>query len=53
MIPFELEYKLNEFREEQKELFDENGKRYTGVLLSDRNAELMLELINELESVIQ
>ena len=48
-MTFDLEYKLEEFRKEQKELFDETGKRYTGVRLSARQAELMLSLINELE----
>ena len=53
MNNFDLEYKLKEFRQEQKELFDENCKRYTGVGLANRQAELMLELINEMEKEIE
>jgi hypothetical protein len=49
-MDFDLEYKLEMFRKEQHELFDENGNRYTGVPLSNRTAEMMLELINELEN---
>lgn len=52
MNNFNLEYKLKEFRKEQKELFDENNKRYTGVILSNRQAKFMLEIINELEQEI-
>jgi hypothetical protein len=48
-MEFDLEYKLENFRKEQHELFDENGNRYTGVPLSNRTAEMMLELINDLE----
>jgi len=47
-MEFDLDYKLQQFREEQPELFDKNGKRYTGTPLSNRTAEMMLELINEL-----
>ena len=49
---FDLAYKLENFREYQKELFDENGKRYTGVSLSNNTAELMLELINDFEAAL-
>jgi hypothetical protein len=51
-MDFELEYKLQQFKDEQSELFDENGKRYTGVKLSNRTAELMLELINDFEHAL-
>ena len=50
---FDIEWNLQEFREEQKELFDENGKRYTGVSLSDRTAEIMLKLIDDMENEIE
>lgn len=53
MNNFDLEFKLNEFHKEKKELFDENGKRYGGVDLSNRQAELMLSLINEMEKEIE
>lgn len=49
---FDTEYKLQEFREEQPELFDAKGKRYTGTELSNRTAEMMLEIINLLEEEI-
>ncbi len=52
MKNFDLEYDLNKFRDEQKELFDEKGKRYTGVSLSNRQAEMMLDLINAMEKEI-
>ena len=52
MNNFNLEYKLKEFRKERKELFDEEGKRYTGVGMSNRQANLMLEIINEMEQEI-
>ncbi len=48
-MTFDTEYDLELFRAEQKELFDETGKRYTGVSLSNRQAEMMLSLINSLE----
>ena len=45
-MEYDLEYKLQQFREEQPELFDAKGKRYTGTELSNRTAEMMFELIN-------
>jgi hypothetical protein len=51
-MEFDLEYSIKEFREEQKELFDEDGYRYRGVCMSDRQAEQMLTLINNLESAL-
>ena len=51
-MEFDLEYKLQLFREEQPELFNAKGKRYTGTALSNRTAEIMFELINELESAL-
>jgi hypothetical protein len=49
---FDLAYKLENFREYQKELFDENGKKYTGVSLSNNVAEMMLGLINDFERAL-
>lgn len=46
---FETEHQLKEFRAIQPELFDEYGKRYTGVLISHRQAEQMLKLIDQME----
>ncbi len=48
-MEIETEMKLQDFRIHAKELFDKTGKRYTGTLLSDREAEMMLSLINHLE----
>ncbi len=48
-MTFETEYNLKELKEELSDLFDENGKRYTGVLLSNRQAELMYSVIMQLE----
>lgn len=45
-MKFKTQYALQEFREIQPELFDEEGKRYTGVMLSNRQAEQMLTLID-------
>jgi hypothetical protein len=50
---FDIEWNLQEFREEQSQLFDENGKRYTGVALSNDTAEAMLKIINDMESEIK
>ena len=52
VISFETEYQLKIFREIQKDLFDENGKRYEGTRLYNNEAEQMLKLINQLESEI-
>jgi hypothetical protein len=52
-MDFDLEYKLQLFREEQPELFDAKGKRYTGTELSNRTSEMMFELINELERALE
>ena len=51
-MEFDLEYKLQQFREEQPELFDKNGERYTATPISKSNGEMMLQLINELESAL-
>ena len=51
-MTFELEYDLQQFREEQKELFDENGNAYTTVGIH-KPAERMLKLINMLESELK
>jgi hypothetical protein len=53
MNNYDLEFNLSGFRQEQKELFDENGKRYGGVGMSNRQAEFMLQLINEMEKEIE
>jgi len=53
MNNFNLEYKLKQFRGEQHELFDAEGKRYTGTYLSHRTAELMLDIINDMEHEIE
>ena len=49
-MTFETEYSLQELKEELADLFDENGKRYTGVLLSNRQAEQMYSVILQLEN---
>jgi len=51
-MEYNLEYDIKEFREEQKELFDVDGYRFTGVCMSDRQAEQMLRLINDLERAL-
>lgn len=54
MKNFDLEYKLEQFRKEHlTDLFDENGKKYTGVGISNSECETMLELINELEKEVE
>jgi len=50
---FDIEWNLQEFREEQSQLFDEDGKRYTGVSLSNNTAEAMLKIIDDMESEIK
>ena len=52
-MKYEIEYKLQLFREAQSGYFDENGKRYKATPISSDNAELMLQLINELESELK
>jgi hypothetical protein len=53
MKNFDLDYKLEQFRKEHlTDLFDENGKKYTGVGISNSETETMLELINELEKEV-
>lgn len=49
-MTFETEYNLEELKEELSDLFDETGKRYTGVNLSNRQAEQMYSVIIQLES---
>ena len=47
---WDLEYKLSEFKKHERiENFDRDGLAYRGGYISHRTAELMLELINELE----
>lgn len=46
---FETEYQLQEFREIQKDHFDEDGKAFRNVI-SVHLCERMLKLINQLES---
>jgi len=52
-MEFDLEYKLQQFRDEQPELFDEKGERYIATPISKSNGEMMLQLINELESALE
>lgn len=51
-MTFDLEYELEQFRIEQKELFDENGNAYETVGIH-KPAERMLKLINMLESELK
>lgn len=51
MKDFDLEYNIMLFRKEQKELFNPYGERYT-TPISYKTAELMLTIINELESKV-
>ena len=51
MKNFNLQYNLDLFRDEQEELFDTEGERYTAPI-SDRIAQLMLAIINESEAEI-
>ena len=51
-MEFDLEYKLKLFREIESENFDEKGERYTGSNFSKETSEMMLQLINELESAL-
>ena len=51
-MEFDLEYKLKLFREIESENFDANGKRYTNVNFGKETSEMMLQLINELESAL-
>jgi hypothetical protein len=50
---FEIEYKLELFREEQPSLFDEDNKRYTSTPIGKATAEIMLQLINEMEVALK
>jgi hypothetical protein len=52
-IRFEAAYALQAFREIQDQLFDADGKQYTGVGVSTGNTEQMLRLINLLEAEIK
>jgi len=51
-MEFDLEYKLQQFRKAQSGYYDESGKRYSNTPISNENAELMLDIINELESAL-
>jgi len=51
-MEFDLEYKLGLFREEQPSLFDENDARYTATPIGKETAEMMLQLINEMERAL-
>lgn len=51
-MDFDLEYKLQEFRKEQHEIFDEDGKRYGATPISNNTGERMLQLIDELECAL-
>lgn len=48
-VDFETEYQLDQFRQIEKENFDEYNKHYKGVYLSHYTAEQMLKLINQME----
>jgi len=52
-MKFETEYQLQQFREVEKEMFDENGKAFTGSRISERQSEEMLTLINSLETELK
>lgn len=52
-LSFETEYHLEEFRRIQSEYFDENGKCYSGIRLSENIMEQMLSLINQLETELK
>jgi len=53
-MDFETEYQLEEFREIQKQYFDEEGKLYGGLRCAQLSSimERMLKLINQMESEI-
>jgi len=54
-MTFETEYQLQEFREVEKDYFDENGEYYSGLMGSNPKwmAEQMLKLINQMEAEIK
>ena len=52
-MDYDLECYLKDFREEEKELFDDDGYRFTGTGMSDRQAEMMLRLINLFEVALK
>lgn len=51
-VSFETEYQLEQFREIERDHFDENGKAYKH-LISTHLCEPMLELINQMEAEIK
>lgn len=51
-MEFDLEYKLQQFREVEREYFDENGERYTRTPIGKESSEMMLQLINELSGAM-
>jgi len=52
-MDFEIEYKLQLFREEESEMFDKDGKVYSGIRISSRQIEMMRDLINYLDQEIK
>lgn len=50
-MDFDLEYKLQQFREVEKDYFDENNERYS-TKIGKESSEMMLQLINELECAL-
>ena len=44
---------VEEFREEEKELFDESGKMWPGIVIAPRQVELMRDAINDSENKIE
>lgn len=51
-IDFDLEYKLQQFREVQLDYFNENGEKYTHRPMDKETPEMMLQLIDELERAL-
>jgi len=52
-MDFNTEYALEEYRKEEKDLFDEEGNPYTGTQISFRQMKMMRDLINMLVTEIE
>ena len=48
-LPFDVEFILSEFREEESEIFGSDGKVYGGIRVGNSSIEKMRDLINLLE----
>ncbi|MBK7097880.1 MAG: hypothetical protein IPH58_05450 [Sphingobacteriales bacterium] len=48
-MEFDLEYRMENLKERATEFFDENGKAYTANIFSLDFAEIMWEMVKELE----